>query len=236
MFKFKNYNNEYAMSSKMVDDFVNQTNHMLKTKPFLNVAIATGSTLEQFIALLKNREIPFGKINLYIVDDYAGIPFNDKLSCTIDLFDLFEEQIFNFKSVKIFSHDNYERDIILYNDELLTNGLDICVLGVGIDGHVGFCYPPIKEYSHTFYDITTLSIQRKKEHVKNGWFSNIDVVPNEVISLTLWGIFNSSVIMIGAILREKQMVIEKMHRQDVTTSDYPVLYLSNHKNVTVYLG
>lgn len=236
MYKFKKQKNPTEMITIMVNDFINHVNLFLETKDYINVAIATGSTLEPFISCLKDTDVPFEKMNLYIVDDYAGISFTDNLSCSIDLYNLFDDKIYSFKSVKCFSTDNYVNDLRIYNEELTKNGLDICVLGVGIDGHVGFCYPPIMKYNKKFYEIIPLSIKRKKEHVMNGWFHDVVDVPNYVITLTLWGISCSSCILVGAILEDKIKIIKKMYKKKTSISDCPILYLSKHNNITVYLG
>ena len=236
MYNFKKHQNSKEMCDAMVDSFVYEVNNFLKYKDSINVAIATGSTLEPFILRLKDTNLPFEKINLYIVDDYAGISFDDERSCSIDLFNFFENTINKFKTIKLFSKDEYINDISIYNEELKMQGLDICVLGVGIDGHVGFCYPPIIKYNHFFYEVLELSKEVKNEHVNNGWFLDYVDVPNKVITLTLWGMLQSSCILVGAVFEDKMEIIKKMYECKTAIDNCPILFLSNHINISIHLG
>jgi len=224
------------MSLTMINDFVAYAKKLLNKKDLINIAIATGITTEQFILLLKQSDIPFEKINLYIVDEYAGIAHSDQQSCTIDLLKHFGTLTKRFHSIKIFSTNNFVEEIDIYHQELIKYGLDICILGVGKDGHVGFCYPPAYINTKKFYELIELSSYRKKEHSLNGWFSSIDNVPDCVITLSLWGILQSSIIMVGAVYKDKEDVVMHMLKQDVSSSACPILYFTSHKNITLYLG
>lgn len=236
MFIFKRFVNELAMTQAMLADFLNNVNQLLCTKEILRIAIATGSTLEKFLQALQTENIPFQKIDLYIVDEYAGFSYTDPRSCTFDLYSLLNGKTTDFHSIKVFSAENYKKEVDKYNAELTTNGLDICVLGIGSDGHVGFCYPPVRHISDTYYEITELSEKRKSEHVANEWLPSIDSVPDNVITLSLWGIKQSSIIMIGAIYEKKKNIIQQMHKKEILPPYCPVLYLNEHKDITVYIG
>ena len=80
MFIFKRFVNELAMTQAMLADFLNNVNQLLCTKEILRIAIATGSTLEKFLQALQTENIPFQKIDLYIVDEYAGFSYTDPRS------------------------------------------------------------------------------------------------------------------------------------------------------------
>lgn len=236
MFDFKEFDSVTAMDQALLADFVKHIYQLLQYKESLNVAIATGTTLLPFLYALQFEKIPFHKIDLYIVDEYAGLMYTDERSCTFDLYKLLSNRIFDFHSIKLFTPDNYINEIDLYNSELTKTGLDICVLGVGLDGHVGFCYPPSKILPHKYYELTTLSSIRKQEHVANGWFSTIDSVPENIITLTLWGIMQSSIVMIGAQYQKKQNVIHHMYTRQISPTYCPVLFLNEHEDITVYIG
>lgn len=236
MFDFKEFDSVPAMDKALLADFVKHIYQLLQYKERLNVAIATGTTLLPFLNALRFEKIPFHKIDLYIVDEYAGLKYTDKRSCTYDIYKFLDDRVFDFHSIKMFTPDNYINEIDLYNFELSKTGLDICVLGVGVDGHIGFCYPPAKILPHKYYELTTLSSVRKQEHVANGWFSTIDSVPENIITLTVWGIMQSSIIMIGALYQKKHNVIHHMHTRQISPTYCPVLFLSKHNAVAVYIG
>ena len=228
--------NSHEMSVCMKENFINHVHYLLSKKSIIRVAIATGSTLEKFIGLLNNADIPLQKIIIYVVDEYSGIDFLDTRSCCIDLINALGESFNKIHALKAFSKENYFEEIDTYNNDLLKNGLDICVLGIGNDGHVGFCYPPIIEQLEKFYVLQPLDDTRKKEHVDKGWFKSIREVPNKVITLSLWGMFQASILMVGAVCDEKKDVIPKLVLQEEHYKNCPVLYLCQHKNLTIYVG
>lgn len=236
MFTFREFDNNVAMSCAMVDDFVSCVTRLLCSHEILRVAIATGSTLESFLRFLQPEKVPFEKIDLYIVDEYEGLSFTDLRSCTFDLFQILGEKITTFHAVKLFTSHDFLNEMATYNTELATYGLNICVLGVGCDGHVGFCYPPSWPTIHEYYTLTKLSNERKYEHTLNGWFPNVDDVPNNVITLTLWGMMNADIVFIGAFRDKKYEVIKQMKVGLLPASICPVLYLKNHPQITVYIG
>ena len=57
----------------------------MKTKELVKFAVATGNTYSGFLKRLHEMDIPFNKIDLFVVDEYAGIDYDDERSCTIDL-------------------------------------------------------------------------------------------------------------------------------------------------------
>lgn len=228
--------NAHEMSNCMKENFINHVHNLLGKKSIIRVAIATGSTLEEFIGLLYNANIPLQKLIIYVVDEYSGIDFWDSRSCCIDLINALGKSFNKIHSLKTFSKEGYIEEIATYNNDLIKNGLDICVLGVGNDGHIGFCYPPIIEQLNEFYVLLPLDDMRKKEHIDKGWFKSIREVPDTVITLSLWGMFQASVLMVGAICDEKKDIIPKLVLQEDHYKNCPVLYLCQHNNLTIYVG
>ena len=66
-------NDAHDMSNSMKENFINHVHNLLRKKDIVRVAIATGSTLEEFIGLLYNSDIPLQKLIIYVVDEYSGI-------------------------------------------------------------------------------------------------------------------------------------------------------------------
>lgn len=224
------------MNNSLLNDFREGVNYLLQEKDEINIAIATGKTLEYFISSLQYVELQYDRINLFVVDEFASIGHLDPRSCTIDLLQLLGIRAFDFKSINCFSDVFYHRNLDEYNQRLSIQGLDICVLGVGEDGHVGFCYPPISLCGNSFYELFELPIERKCEHIQKGWFESIESMPSQVISLTLWGIMQSRMIFIAANYEEKRNIISQMINPTLHFSACPVLYLLNHQHTNLYFA
>ena len=75
-------NNQEIMYQEMIDYFLLELNNCLEYKEFVNVAFATGATIEKFMRLLNesNRFLP-ERIDLFVVDEYADIGWKDQRYC-----------------------------------------------------------------------------------------------------------------------------------------------------------
>ena len=228
-------NNYIQMSKRMFFDFQRHVNEILKYKKYINLILATGDTLIEFTKLINDDySVPYNRINLYIVDEYAGIHYNDERSCTIDIINLIPS-INKFKSINWFSKNNYVADIRNYNSILKKEGIDICILGVGADGHIGFCYPPDYNVSNDYYILRPFSFKEKKLHVNNGWFDLIKHVPDNSITLSILGIKSSKIIMIAAIYSQKKEIVDSL-KCKMNLTGVPVAYLLENDNAYLYLG
>ena len=77
--------NREQVTKKLLSLFCEKVNKCLRTKEIVQVAIATGNTYSEFLKHLQEMFIPFNKIDLFVVVEYAGIDCEDERSCTIDL-------------------------------------------------------------------------------------------------------------------------------------------------------
>ena len=74
-------------------------------------------------------DIPFNKIDLFVVDEYAGIDYDDERSCTIDLCrDL--KYIEMFHQTFFFNAESYLEQLKKMNAKLDDDPLDIILLGI----------------------------------------------------------------------------------------------------------
>lgn len=223
------------MSETMVDDFLNRVSGFLEKKDNINVAIATGTTLQGFAIALSNRNnVPYERINVFVVDEYAGISAWDERSCTIDLIRGLRWN--KFKSFNYFSSNDYKNEIGKLNKILNQQELDIAVLGIGKDGHLAFCYPPYRLHENTYYVLRQFNYENKKTHVHNGWFHSVSEVPNYAITLSIWGILNCKAILIGAVYSEKHKIINLLRTTDGLNMQIPAFYLQLHNDVTIHIG
>lgn len=121
--------NREQVTKKLLSLFCEKVNKCLRTKEIVQVAIATGNTYSEFLKHLQEMDIPFNKIDLFVVDEYAGIDCEDERSCTIDLCrDL--KKIDDFHQTFFFNSELYLKQIKNLNAKLDGAPLDIILLGI----------------------------------------------------------------------------------------------------------
>lgn len=131
---------------------------LLLEKPACVLGFATGAspvkTYRELIRRFKNGELSFSQVTSFNLDEYCDLPRNDKNS----YYTFIHENLFNSIDIK-------ENNIHILNgnaedaaaeaenyDRMIDNcgGIDIQLLGIGTNGHIGFNEPSEKFSEGTF--------------------------------------------------------------------------------------
>ena len=121
----------------------------LEMKPGLTLCLATGNsptrTYEMFTSLAESRALPTNQLKLVKLDEWGGLKSDDPATCEtylqrylVDPLGLRGDQLIGFQSD---AQDLGEeclrlRDYLVHSDQI-----DVCVLGLGVNGHIGFNEP-----------------------------------------------------------------------------------------------
>jgi glucosamine-6-phosphate deaminase len=116
---------------------------------------------------------------------------------------------------------NYEKQIEA------AGGLDLQILGIGVNGHIGFNEPGSGIYSKT--RLVTLD---NSTRIANAYeFGNMSEVPRMAITMGISTILKSKKIILMAWGQAKAPVIQKAAEED-DTEDIPASLLQNHDDCT----
>ena len=116
---------------------------------------------------------------------------------------------------------NYEKQI----EE--AGGLDLQILGIGVNGHIGFNEPGSGIYTKT--RLTTLD---NSTRIANAYeFGNMSEVPRMAITMGISTILKSKKIILMAWGQTKAPIIKKAVEED-DTEDIPASLLQNHDDCT----
>lgn len=132
---------------------------MIKNNPSCTLGLATGSspigTYKNLIKAYENQEISFKNVKTYNLDEYCGISKDHPQSYYYFMHDnLFNHVDINEENVHIptVSNDHLEDDCKTYNDMLNKVTIDLQLLGIGGNGHIGFNEPGTHFDQETFVD------------------------------------------------------------------------------------
>jgi glucosamine-6-phosphate isomerase len=161
----KDYDAMSLRTAKFVTDLV-------KLKPGALICIAAGDTPKltcEFVADIARKEhIDFSKCYFVSLDEWVGIPPENEGSCQFFLRNyLFSPLRISEQQIHLF--DSMASDLIKECRDMDTiikerGGIDLMIVGVGRNGHIGFNEPgiPFDEYSHVVeLDETTQSVGQK---------------------------------------------------------------------------
>jgi len=111
-----------------------------------------------------------------------------------------------------------------------VGGLDLLLLGLGVNGHIGFNEPGQTLAART-HRVTLLDSTRAENA---GPFGGAALVPTEALSMGIGTILRADTIVIIATGARKASVVAGMLRGPVTTT-LPASFLQLHRRVEAYL-
>ncbi len=171
----------------------------IKRKPHLALGLATGSTPVPLYRRLAEKtragEISFARVRTYNLDEYWPIdPASPRSFLRFMQENLFSAVDLPAEAIHIPAGDAPDADAeaARYEAELhKLGGVDVQILGIGSDGHIGFNEPADVFVYPTH--ATELTEQTRRDNSR--FFHSIDEVPTRAITMG-----------IGAIMRAKKCV------------------------------
>ena len=225
----KNYE---EMSAKAADIMA----EVIKAKPDCVLGLATGSTpigmYDCLVEKYNNKEIDFSAVRSVNLDEYYPItPDNDqsyRYFMNEHLFDRVNIDKAN-TSVPDGTAENVEefcRDYEAKMDAL--GGVDVQVLGIGRNGHIGFNEPDseLLRYTH----LTALTPDTIAANAR--FFASENDVPKHALTMGIQSVFKARKIILLANGKGKAEAVKAMLNGNITTA-CPATLLCLHPDVTV---
>jgi glucosamine-6-phosphate deaminase len=209
----------------------------LNTKPNSVLGLATGSSpillYKELIKGYENKELSFKDVSTFNLDEYVGMDSKHPQSYAMfmknHLFDHVDIDTAN-THIPCGLTKNLELECREYNLALERHSIDIQLLGIGSNGHIGFNEP------HTSFDSVTHVVKLKDSTRQDNasFFSSIDEVPTHAISMGIQNIMDAKKIVLLAIGEKKAKAIYDMVNGPVNES-CPGSILQTHHNVTLII-
>ncbi|QMV44029.1 glucosamine-6-phosphate deaminase [Cohnella cholangitidis] len=223
--------NYLEMSSQAAELIINQ----VRENPNSLVCFAAGNTpLGTFSCLVEafhGGRINFDQCRFISLDEWVGLGASDEGSCrqTLDRH-FFEPCGIKKENIHFFNgtSDELEAECKAMDDLIVAHGtIDLLLLGVGINGHLGFNEPHVdlEQYSH----VTDLDSVTKQVSVK--YFTERKNV-QKGITLGIKHLIQASMVILIADGEKKADIMRKALRHEVT-NEVPVTVMQRHPNVHV---
>lgn len=150
------------------------------------LGLATGSTplgtYQELIDRHRNQGLSFAQAQAFLLDEYVGLPPEHPQSYHSVIRDEFTDSV-DFAADAIYGlngmPDDLEAEAARYESGIIAaGGVDIQILGIGADGHVGFNEPMSSLSSRT--RIKTLTQQTRHDNAR--FFDSPESVPDHVLT------------------------------------------------------
>ena len=200
------------------------------------LGLATGSsTVLTYKALIKQyeqREISFKSVTTFNLDEYVGLSPDHPQSYRHYMnSNLFNHIDINYKNVFIPEcfDDDYVKSCENYESLLKRHGgIDIQVLGIGTNGHIGFNEPTSSLNSRT--RVKTLTQNTIENNSR--FFKDNETQPTLAITMGIGTIMEAKQILLLGLGKHKSQAVAEIIEGPVS-SFFPGSILQLHKNVIV---
>jgi len=186
--------------------------------------LPTGSTPLGLYKELVSRELDWGAVMTYNLDVYIMNPDHPQSYQTF-----MKENLFNKINIYPTNCQFPDRNVQSYEQRLKGIPADLCILGIGTNGHIAFNEPGSSFDSRT--RVVSLSEQTIKDNSR--FFDSIEDVPTQAITMGLGTIMDSKRIVLMANGDHKLNILNVAMNGEVT-EDVPASILQNHDNVEVF--
>ena len=201
------------------------------------LGLATGSTptdlYEEMIADYKAGNFSYKNIKSYNLDEYVGISYDHPESYHkfMDT-NLFDHVDINKENTHVpdASADDLELAVKSYQEELNKAQIDVQILGIGGNGHIGFNEPG------TPFDDGVPVVDLQEERITgNSWFfdGDINLVPKQAMTMGIKDIMHAKHIILLAFGKAKQDAIRSLVEGTEITENIPCTVLKNHPSVYI---
>lgn len=221
-----------AMSKRAAEEMAT----VIKEKSNCVLGLATGGTpvamYKELIKMYNEGKLDFSKVLSINLDEYRGLSGDHPQSYRY------------FMNTNLFNHININKENTFVPNGMAEDaeseckaydhrikqvgGIDIQLLGIGPNGHVGFNEPD------ECLDMNTHVTSLKKSTIEANarFFESIDEVPKEALTMGLGGIMKAKKILLIASGKNKAQVIAKLASGKITTK-VPATLLQVHPDVTI---
>ncbi|MGF2096630.1 glucosamine-6-phosphate deaminase [Mammaliicoccus lentus] len=201
------------------------------------LGLATGGTMvgvyEQLVNLIKINKLDLSNITTFNLDEYIGIDSDHPESYYTYMHDILFNHLSSWNEEKIHlphgSANDLNSEVERYENLIDKEGpMDIQILGIGENGHIGFNEPGTSFDSLTsVVDLTESTIEANSRY-----FETKEEVPKQAISMGIQSILKAKRIILLAFGPKKAEAIQKLLSGEITT-DLPASALYNHPNVEI---
>lgn len=234
---FDDKKNAEFLIAKEIKKLIEKNNKKNKTTV---LGLATGSSplgvYKNLIDFHKNEKLSFKNVVTFNLDEYYGLEKDHKQS----YHHFMDENLFNYIDIKrsninipdgFIDKKNIDKYCKEYEKKIESlGGIDIQILGIGVNGHIGFNEPGSNLNSIT--RLVKLDYQTRNDARLN--FNGIKNVPTSAITMGIKTILNSKRIILIAWGQEKSEAIRRAVelRKNIKI---PASLLQSHNNTTFIL-
>ncbi|MCF0120672.1 MAG: glucosamine-6-phosphate deaminase [Oscillospiraceae bacterium] len=224
---------DYKQASALAADIIEE---LVRTKPDCTLGLATGSSpvgmYQELARRCKDEGLDFSKVHSVNLDEYVGLePTHD-------------QSYRYFMDDNLFNHINIDKantyvakgvgdvdaNLKEFNAVLDSTDIDIQVLGVGPDGHLGFNEPGDTLYDGAHKEV----LDESTIDANQRFFATRDDVPRYAVTMGMGNIMRAKKLLM-IVAGNKQDAMTKLLIGDKIDPHCPCTFMRMHRDAVVIL-
>ena len=227
--KVEKYETRAEMGKAAATGAVRAIKELLAKKEEINIVFAAAPSQNELLSeLVKAKEIDWGRVNAFHMDEYIGL----KADAPQRFGNFLGQRIFSklpFKTV------NYISDCKEYAGLLAKYPPDMVCMGIGENGHIAFNDPHVADFNDKeAVKIVELDEKCRTQQVNDGCFDSIGQVPTHAITLTIPTLVNVDYIICTVPSPTKAEAVFNTLNAEISEK-CPATILRNHQNAVLYI-
>ena len=208
-----------------------------ETASEFGVIFATGSSqLGTLEALTSISGLPWKNVLGFHLDEYIGMSADHPASFRRYL----RQNLLSKVELREFyeidgTATNIDATCSQYAARLKSVGPQLCLLGVGENGHLAFNDPAVADFTDPAdVKIANLDLACRQQQASEGWFSSLEDVPTVAITVTIPPLFRVPKLILSVPGPRKAEAVKHLLENPIST-ECPASILRRHPNATLYL-
>jgi glucosamine-6-phosphate deaminase len=203
------------------------------TKPESVLGLATGSSAEGIYKFLAEKHLEgdadFSKAKSVNLDEYVGLPPDDPNSYNFFM----KSRLFDHINLKEHflpngAAENTDEECLRYENLLNSMDIDMQILGIGVNGHIGFNEPG-EVFSK---GVRVVDLEESTRVANSRFFKSLADVPKKAYTMGVAQIMKAKKILLLANGESKSDALYKAIKGDITPK-LPASILQIHQEVII---
>ena len=209
---------------------------LLKTQDTVNIMFAAAPSQNEVLSTFKSAPgIDWSRIRAFHMDEYVGLDsahpagFRNFLKRA-----LFDELPFGSVHLLNGNAEDPQEEARRYGQLLKDYPLDICLLGIGENGHIAFNDPPVADFKDPcFVKIVELEHTCRLQQVHDQCFDTIEQVPTHALTVTIPALMSARYMYCSVPAATKASAVGRMIQGEIST-ECPATILRTHDHAALY--
>ena len=206
----------------------------IQEKGSARIILATGASQFELLSALLKQPIDWPKVTVFHLDEYIGLPKSHPASFRKYLKERFADKV----RIRQFNYVNGENNPVhecaRLKQLINRSPIDVAFIGIGENGHLAFNDPPADFDTEEPYIQVQLDEACRNQQFREGWFSTLEQVPKEAISMSIQQILKSKSIICSVPDQRKARAVKNSLQEPISPLN-PASILRQHPATWLFL-